>query len=136
MVVSKSGCVQVNSSNSCDMGSNGIEKQLSSSQDDDDNYDITTLRSDSETDDEDNPKRTPAWWTQGPYWTQAIERQSKCPPDLDQIFAIQNTIELTEVFPGCSKLSKRTSGDRRTDWDEADAPRSHNHTEVTRIMVY
>ena len=55
MVVSKSGCVQVNSSNSCDMGSNGIEKQLSSSQDDDDNYDITTLRSDSETDDEDDP---------------------------------------------------------------------------------
>ena len=84
---------------------------------------------DSETDDEENPKKKPAAWTQGSRFTMAIERQNKCPPDLDQIFAIQDTIELTEVFPGCSKFSKRTSGDRRTDWDEADAPRSHNHDE-------
>ena len=61
--------------------------------------DITTLRSDSETDDEENPKKKPAAWTQGSRFTMAIERQNKCPPDLDLIFAMQDTTELTEIFP-------------------------------------
>ena len=73
------------------------------------------------------PKKKPAAWTQGSRFTMAIERQNKCPPDLDLIFAMQDTIlsneKLKEIFPGCKRFRKWTS----EGLDEADAPRSHNH---------
>ena len=36
---------------------------------DPDNYDIANLRSDEDTDDEDNPRKKPAAWTQGQFYT-------------------------------------------------------------------
>jgi len=92
---------------------------------DPDNYDIANLRSDEDTDDEDNPRKKPAAWTQGSKFRQAIFHQAYYrDKDPDYVFAVQDaTVELKDIFSEIKRrFNNRTSS---AVWDVA--PRSHKY---------
>ena len=120
---------------------------------DPDNYDIADLRSDEGTDDEDNPRKKPAKWTQGisksflittfitqlvtllheyfvPFFIsgnvfrESIFKQAYYPPDVDTIFFLQDaTVELAEIFS--EKKRKFYQRTSSAVWDIA--PMSHKY---------
>ena len=80
---------------------------------DEDNYDIAGLRSDEDTDDEDNPRKVIPKWAQSTLFRTAIMKQAFNPPDLDKVFFVMNpTIDLAEIFKESEpkrRYFKRTS---------------------------
>ena len=67
---------------------------------DEDNYDIGDIRSDEDTDDEDNPRKKIPKWAQGTQFKSALLKQAYMPPDLDKVFFVMETSpDLVEIFP-------------------------------------
>ena len=93
---------------------------------DEDNYDIAGLKSDEDTDDEDNPRKVIPKWAQSTLFRTAIMKQAFNPPDLDRIFFVMNaTIDLPEIFKESEpkrRYFKRTSS---AVWHKA--PQSHGY---------
>ena len=93
---------------------------------DEDNYDIAGLRSDEDTDDEDNPRKVIPKWAQSTLFRTAIMKQAFNPPDLDKIFFVMSaTIDLPEIFKESEpkrRYFKRTSS---AVWNKA--PISHGY---------
>ena len=54
---------------------------------DEDNYDISNIRSDEDTDDEDHPRKVVPRWASGIEFRTLLLRQAFLPPDLDAIFS-------------------------------------------------
>jgi len=54
---------------------------------DKDNYNITDIRSDEDTDDEDHPRKVVPGWASGTEFRVLMLRQAFLPPDLDDIFS-------------------------------------------------
>merc|ERR1712150_294391 len=90
---------------------------------DEENYDIGDLRSDEDTDDEDNPRKVIPQWAQGSCLRTTLMKQSFQPPDVNLIFAVQDaTPDLISVFGSTSRrFTKRTSS---AVWGRA--PATHN----------
>merc|ERR1719334_1926279 len=75
-----------------------------------DNYGVADLRSDSDTDDEDNPKKQVPKWAEGTQLRTALLKQCYMGPDLDQIFFTIEMPDLTMMFDQQRKrFHKRTS---------------------------
>jgi inner centromere protein len=90
---------------------------------DEDNYDIGDLRSDEDTDDEDNPRKIIPKWAQSSQFKTAIMKQAFRPPDLDSIFFVMETsVELAEIFP----IEKRRFKQRTSSAVWLKAPTTHN----------
>ena len=91
---------------------------------DEDNYDIGDLRSDEDTDDEDNPRKIIPKWAQSSQFKTAIMKQAFRPPDLDTIFFVMETSpDLTEIFP----IEKRRFKQRTSSAVWLKAPKTHKY---------
>jgi len=87
-----------------------------------DNYGLDDLRSDSETDDEDNPKKQVPKWAEGTQLRTALLKQCYMGPDVDNIFYSIEDPDLSVMFNQQKKrYFKRTSS---ACWDTA--PQSFN----------
>lgn len=74
------------------------------------NYDINDLRSDDDTDDEEQPRKILPSWASGHAFRTALLTQCYNPPDVDQIFAIIDLPDLSMIFKEQRKrFFKRTS---------------------------
>ena len=93
---------------------------------DEDNYDIAGLKSDEDTDDEDNPRKVIPKWAQSNLFRTAIMKQAFNPPNLDNIFFVQQaTIDLSDLFKESEpkrRYYKRTSS---AVWNHP--PKSHSY---------
>lgn len=91
-----------------------------------DNYGLDDLRSDSETDDEDNPKKQVPKWAEGTQLRTALLKQCYMGPDVDNIFFRIEDPDLSLMFNQQKKrYFKRTSS---ACWDSA--PQSFNFKRV------
>ena len=59
---------------------------------------LDDLRSDSETDDEDNPKKQVPKWAEGTQLRTALLKQCYMGPDVDKIFCMPEDPDLTTMF--------------------------------------
>nr|XP_040566176.1 inner centromere protein A-like [Lepeophtheirus salmonis] len=90
---------------------------------DEDNYDVADLKSDDDTDDEDQPKKAIPKWASSSAFRQAIVSQTYQPPDIDQIFDVPPMPDLNLMFPlKKHRFFKRTSS---AVWNKA--PISHSY---------
>jgi len=91
-----------------------------------DNYGVADLRSDSDTDDEDNPKKQVPKWAEGTQLRTALLKQCYMGPDVDKIFYPIEDPDLSVMFNQQKKrYFKRTSS---ACWDSA--PQSFNFKRV------
>jgi len=78
---------------------------------DKENYDIMDLKSDDDTDDEENPRKIIPKWAHGSQFRVALMHQAYSPPDVDMIFIVMDaTPNLEEIFRTQKRrFLKRTS---------------------------
>jgi len=90
---------------------------------DEENYDIQDLKSDDDTDDEEDPRKVIPKWAQGSAFRAALMHQAYNPPEIDCIFFVQEACpDLSEIFEQKKRrFFKRTSS---AVW--GNAPVTHN----------
>merc|ERR1711997_134457 len=90
---------------------------------DEENYNIGDLKSDDDTDDEDAPRKIIPKWASGSAFRAALMHQAYNPPDIDNIFFVQDACpDLSEIFEQKKRrFFKRTSS---AVWGKA--PVTHN----------
>merc|ERR1712058_205596 len=96
------------------------------------NYGVDDLRSDSDTDDEDNPKKEVPGWAEGNKLRTALLKQCYMGPDVDKIFFQIEDPDLSVMFNQQKKrYFKRTSS---ACWDSA--PQSFNFKRVLNLNEF
>lgn len=89
------------------------------------NYDITELKSDDSTDEEDGPRKPIPKWAQGPELKISLLKQFYNPPNLDEIFLPIELPDLNELF-----VKKKSRFNRRTSSAVWDSPMLKSHIPV------